>query len=182
MAGSKTWREVAPDVAQAVFGSRRRQWHDRRPDTHRSAVGRRAAGGPLLAQIDERIEKIIADGAYHGAPTYQTIAQRGADIEVVIPPRKTAVPATESHSPNQRDRHLDLISTEGRLPWQKATGYGRRALVETTMGRYKSLIGPRLRSRGFEAQQTEAAIGVVVLNSMLAAARPNSVRNQKMAA
>ncbi|MFT5962508.1 MAG: hypothetical protein ACI8WM_002854, partial [Burkholderiaceae bacterium] len=56
------------------------------------------------------------------------------------------------------------------------------ALVETTMGRYKSLIGPRLRARGFAAQQTEAAIGVAVLNRMLAAARPNSVRSQKMAA
>jgi len=32
------------------------------------------------------------------------------------------------------------------------------------MGRYKALIGPRLRARGFAAQQTEAAIGVAVLN------------------
>ncbi len=48
------------------------------------------------------------------------------------------------------------------------------------MGRYKSLIGPRLRARGFgfAAQQTEAAIGVAVLNRMLAAGRPDSVRRQ----
>jgi hypothetical protein len=39
------------------------------------------------------------------------------------------------------------------------------------MGRYKSLIGPRLRARGFAAQQIEAAIGVAVLNRMLAAGR-----------
>ena len=110
------------------------------------------------------------------------IAQRDADIEVVIPPRKTAVPGTESRPSNQRDRHLEKINTEGRLVWQTATGYGQRALVETTMGRYKSLIGPRLRSRGFATQQTEAAIGVAVLNRMLVAARPNSVRSQKMAA
>ena len=138
--------------------------------------------GPLLAQIEEEIEKIIADGAYDGAPIYQTIAQRGADIEVVIPPRKTAVPGTASCEPNQRDRHLEKINTEGRLAWQTATGYKQRALVETTMGRYKSLIGPRLRSRGFAAQQTEAAIGVAVLNRMLVAARPSSVRSQKIAA
>ena len=50
------------------------------------------------------------------------------------------------------------------------------------MGRYKSIIGPRLRARGFEAQQTEATIGVAVLNRMLAAGRPNSVRRQKVAA
>jgi hypothetical protein len=68
------------------------------------------------------------------------------------------------------------------LAWQEATAYGQRALVETTMGRYKSIIGPRLRARKFEAQQTEAAIGVAVLNRMLAAGRPNSVRSQKVPA
>ncbi len=136
--------------------------------------------GPLLDQVDEEIDKVMADGAYDGAPTYQTIAQYGDDIEVVIPPRKTAVPDAESRSPSQRDRHLNKITTEGRLAWQKATGYGQRALVETTMGRYKSIIGPRLRARRFEAQQTEAAIGVAVLNRMLAAGRPNSVRSQKV--
>jgi len=41
---------------------------------------------------------------------------------------------------------------------------------------------PRLRSREFAAQQTEAGIGVDVLNRMLAAARPNSLRSQKVAA
>jgi hypothetical protein len=66
----------------------------------------------------------------------------------------------------------------GRLAWQAAIGYGQRALVETTMGRYKALIGPRLRVRGFAAQQTEAATGVAALNRMLEAARPKSVRLQ----
>ena len=37
--------------------------------------------------------------------------------------------------------------------------YGERALIETAMGRYKGMIGPRLRARSFLAQQTEAAIG-----------------------
>ncbi|MEB0033289.1 transposase, partial [Undibacterium sp. RTI2.1] len=119
--------------------------------------------GPLLDQVDEQIDKVTADGAYDGAPTYQTIAQYGDDIAVVIPPRKTAVPGTQSRSPSQRNRHLDMINTEGRLAWQEATGYGQRALVETTMGRYKSIIGPRLRARRFEAQKTEAAVGVAVL-------------------
>ena len=50
------------------------------------------------------------------------------------------------------------------------------------MGRYKSIIGPRLKSRGFAAQETEAVIGVAVLNRMLAAGRPNSVRNHKVPA
>jgi hypothetical protein len=69
-----------------------------------------------------------------------------------------------------------MIAEHGRLAWQVATNYGQRSLVETTMGRYKALIGSRLRARGFAAQQTEAAIGVTVLNRMLAAGRPDSVR------
>jgi hypothetical protein len=48
------------------------------------------------------------------------------------------------------------------------------------MGRYKTLIGPRLRARGFAAQENEGAIGVTVLNRMLAAGRlirPSPTRN-----
>jgi hypothetical protein len=76
-----------------------------------------------------------------------------------------------------------MITERGRLAWQAATGYGRRALVETTLGRYKALIGPRLRARGaFAAQQTETAIGVAVLDRMLEAGRPKSVRCKRVIA
>ena len=44
------------------------------------------------------------------------------------------------------------------------------------MGRYKTIIGARLRSRRADAQLCEAAIGVAVLNRMMALARPNSMR------
>ncbi|MGD0106618.1 MAG: IS5 family transposase [Rhodopila sp.] len=118
--------------------------------------------GPLLDQIDDPIMQVTADGAHDGAPTYQTIAAHGDGLEVVIPPRSTAVPSGEQGPPTQRDRHLAMIAEQGRLAWQIATDYGRRSLVKTTMGRYKTLIGPRLRGRGFAAQQTEAAIGVAV--------------------
>ena len=131
---------------------------------------------PLLDQIDGPIIRVTADGAYDGAPTYQTIATHGDGIEVVIPPRSTAMPNGEQGAPTQRDRHLAMITELGRLAWQVATNYGQRSLIETTMGRYKALVGPRMRARGFAAQQTEAAIGVAVLNRMLAAGRPKSIR------
>jgi len=138
--------------------------------------------GPLLDQIDDLIVQVTADGAYDGAPIYQTIAAHDDEIEVVIPPRSTAVPSVDPGVPTQRDRHLAMIAEQGRLSWQVATDYGQRSLVETTMGRYKALIGPRLRARGFAAQQTEAAVGVAVLNRMLAAGRPDSVRRQPVIA
>jgi hypothetical protein len=137
---------------------------------------------PLLDQIDGLVDRITADGAYDGAPTYETIAAHGDDIEVVIPPRSTAVLSGEEGLFAQRDRHLEMITERGRMAWQKATDYGKRSLVETTMGRYKALIGPRLRARGFAAQQTEAAVGVAVLNQMLAAGRPDSVRRMHVIA
>jgi hypothetical protein len=137
---------------------------------------------PLLDQIDIPIARVTADGAYDGAPTYATIAAHGDDIEVVIPPRSTAIAGGAPGPLVQRDRHVEMIAEQGRLAWQKATDYGRRSLIETTMGRYKAIIGPRLRARGFDVQQTEAAIGVAVLNRMLAAGRPDSVRRMTVIA
>ena len=44
------------------------------------------------------------------------------------------------------------------------------------MGRYKGLIGSRLRARALANQQGEAALGVEVLNRMIRIAKPASVR------
>src|SRR3984957_19191168 len=54
--------------------------------------------GPLLDQIDEPIGQVAADGAYDGSPTDQTIATHSDGIEVVIPPRSTAVPSGRTGS------------------------------------------------------------------------------------
>ena len=89
---------------------------------------------PLLDQIDDPIGQVTADGAYDGAPTYQTIAAHGDGIEVVIPPRSTAVPSGELDPPTQRDRHLAMITEQGRLAWQVTTGYGQRSLVTRVTG------------------------------------------------
>jgi transposase len=114
---------------------------------------------PLLDQIEQEIGQVTADGAYDGEPSYEVIAQRDPMIDVVIPPRVTAQPSTQFEtSPSKRDTHLLLIQSLGRLDWQEATGYGKRALVETTMGRYKAIIGPRLRARHWLGQQANALV------------------------
>jgi hypothetical protein len=97
--------------------------------------------------------------------------------DVVIPPRACAVLSTdEVEKQTARDRHITILAEKGRMGWQRATGYGRRSLVETTIGRYKHLIGPKLRARVLPAQQGEAAIAVAVLNRMIQVAKPISVR------
>ena len=50
------------------------------------------------------------------------------------------------------------------MKWQAATGYGNRALIETAIGRYQALIGPRPRARSFTAQQTEVINGCTVIS------------------
>jgi transposase len=146
-------------------------------------VGDPSQVAPLLDQIDATIASVTADGAYDGMPTYDVVASHGRDINLIIPPHVTAVLSEDAgQNPSQRDKHILSIATHGRLGWQKETDYGQRALVETTMGRYKAIIGPCLRARSFSGQQTEAAVGVAVLNRMLDAGRPDSVRRLNIAA
>jgi hypothetical protein len=133
----------------------------------------------LLEQVEGEIASVTAEGAYDGEPSYQAVAARQLDppADVVIPPRSSAVPSTTGDDGrSQRDRHIQLLQEKGRMGWQKTTGYGRRSLVETTIGRYKAAIGPRLHARTFLTQRGEAAIAVEVLNRMIRAAKPISVR------
>ena len=67
-----------------------------------------------------------------------------------------------------RDRHIQLMAERGRIAWQGMTGYGRRNAAETTMARYKRLIGPKLRARNAAAQAGEVALAIQVLNRMIA--------------
>ncbi|WP_424139311.1 hypothetical protein [Roseomonas chloroacetimidivorans] len=76
----------------------------------------------------------------------------------------------------RRDRYIQFITEKGHMRWQEATSYGRLALAETAVGRYKAIIGPKLRARNLLAQQAKTAMAVEVLNRMIRAARPVSTR------
>jgi len=133
----------------------------------------------LLEAIEGEIASVMADGAYDGEAVYQAIASHQPDPppDVFIPPRASAVPSTENaEAQSQRDRHIRLIAEKGRMAWQKATGYGRRSLAETAVGRYKAIIGPKLRARSLPAQQGEVAVAAEVLNRMIRVAKPISIR------
>ena len=49
-------------------------------------------------------------------------------------------------------------------------------MAETTIGRYKHLIGPKLRARTADGQQAEVALAVQVLNRMIREAKPVTIR------
>jgi hypothetical protein len=133
--------------------------------------------GPLLDQVGGAVASFTGDGAYDREDVYDAVAERHPEAAVVVPPRRDAVPSgTAETAPTQRDRHLRRIAEHGRVGWQKASGYNRRALAEAAVSRYKRVIGDALRSRTDRRQATEAAIGVHVLNRMLELGRPESVR------
>jgi len=137
-------------------------------------VGDPAVLADLLGQIDGPIGKFIADGAYDRAPTRDLLATRlDESVEVIIPPPKTVVTSPQSaFNPSARDRHIAEIEIKGRMAWQKSTGYNQRSRVETQMGRWKMVLGSKLKARNFDNQKTEAKIGVRVLNRMTALGRP----------
>jgi len=59
---------------------------------------------------------------------------------------------------------------------QKSTGYNKRSRAETQMGRWKAVIGPKVKARHFDNEKTEAKIGVRVLNRITELGRPKFER------
>jgi hypothetical protein len=59
--------------------------------------------------------------------------------------------------------------------WQRASGYTKRARAEAAVGRFKRVIGDKLRSHAEGRQATEVAVAVHVLNRMLELGRPDYV-------
>ena len=97
-----------------------------------------------------------------------------ADAPVVVPTRSTAALSTSTVTvPTRRDQHIHEIAVDGRMGWQKSSGYNVQAKVEATIGRYKRVIGDALRSR---TEATEVAITIRVLNQMLGFGCPHYVR------
>ena len=170
--GRRSWRKlhwaVNPDSGEILASEL---------TTHE--VGDPSMVRPLLDQIHSPLLSVRADGAYDGEPVYRAMAERQPDSPpaVIIPPRVTAVLRPKvGTAPSQRERHIQMIQEKGRRGWERAVGYGKRSLVETTMFRYKTLIGPTLRARKFEAQKIEANIACSVINRMTQLGMPSSQR------
>ncbi len=132
---------------------------------------------PLLDQVAGPVASFTADGAYDQDRVYAGVAERHPEAAVVVPPRATTVPSEMAESaPTQRDGHLQHSAEHGRMSWQSASGYNRRARVEATMNRWKQVIGDELRAHTDERRRTEVAVAVHALNRMLDLGRPSYAR------
>jgi hypothetical protein len=137
-------------------------------------VGDPTALPDLLEQIDADVAQFIADGAYDGDPTSDLLIERfGETVEIIIPPPKNAVSSPDAvDTPTLRDQRIAAIRTRGRMAWQVSSGYNQRSRAETQMGRWKMVIGSKLKARNFPNQKTEANIGAYILNKMTEIGRP----------
>ena len=77
--------------------------------------------------------------------------------------------------PRYSDLAITMCLTLGmvyRLPLRQTQGLIRSISKLMLLGRWKAIIGPKLKARCFENQQTEAKIGVAILNKMTELGRP----------
>ena len=134
---------------------------------------------PLLDQIETPIAAVGGDGAYDRRKVFEALAasDRGPPMRPIIPPRKDA--KIEQHGnrkaePLPRDETIRTIRKRGRRTWKKTSGYHRRSIAETQIGRYKQILGDTLHARTLTHQQTETRVGCAILNRLLHLAKPAS--------
>ncbi|WP_217591286.1 IS5 family transposase [Burkholderia sp. GbtcB21] len=131
----------------------------------------------LLAQIPagEQLDVVGGDGAYDSKACHAAIAARGAMPS--IPPREGAAHwSANTSGATWRNDAVDAIARAGRREWKNASGYHRRSLAENAIYRFKTLTGNSMWARHTDAQATEIAIRMGVLNRMANLARPQSGR------
>jgi transposase len=130
----------------------------------------------ILDGIEDKIAQVSADGAYDHRHCYDEITERQA--QPVIPPRKDAVIWQHGNCqapPHPRDENLRYIRKHGRKKWKRDANYHRRSLAETTMFRFKTIFGGKVRSRKFDNQAVELLLQCAALNRMIQIAKPDSL-------
>ena len=133
--------------------------------------------GPLLDQVAGPVASFTGDGAYDQDGVSRSVAERHPDARVIVPPRSGAVPSKTAESGAHAAGSAPAsIAEHGRMGWQKASGYTRRALVEAAIGRFKRVIGNGCARERTNVAATEMAVAVRSLNRMLELGRPKSVR------
>jgi hypothetical protein len=132
-----------------------------------SAMGDPTAFPVLFAQINRRVKKVVADGAYDSGDIRDLIKKQGGTA--LIPPPKNGV--CNGIDADRDQAVLDIRALGGdkiaRSIWGKLTGYSRRALVETTFSRYKKMFGEKAFSRTHERQIVENGLKCFLMNKMI---------------
>ncbi len=142
-----------------------------------NSVDDAAMVAPLLGQIEGRIKKVAADGAYDKKKVYRELSKR--TIRPVIPPCKRAKITKHGNSRGKelpRDKTIRQIRKIGRKKWKKKSHYHRRSIAESAMYRFKTIFGERLSSREMLRQEVEVKIRCYALNKMAKLGMPETIK------
>ena len=131
----------------------------------------------LLAQVEEELSQVSADGAYDKRNGYDTIRTRGATA--TIPPQRNAKIWQHGNRKAERlarDQNLRRLRQVGRTKWKEESGYHRRSLAETMMFREKAIFGDKVSARSFNGQATQLVVRCATLNRMTQLGMPDSFK------
>ena len=131
--------------------------------------------GHLSAQIDVAVGEVSADRAYDENHVYETQEQHFPEADIVIPPKDNLLYDVEKKHA-KRCRAMLEIAAKGQMGWQAAHHYGKRALAELAMQRYKRTFGNRLHARELPNQKMEMMLSCGVLNRFTSLGMPQSYR------
>lgn len=129
----------------------------------------------LLAQVEDEVKQVSADGAYDSRNCYDALGERKA--RAAIPPRRGARIWQHGNTKAERhirDENLREIRRKGRRQWKREAGYHRRSLAETQVFRVKMIFGERVRARKFEGQAAQMLVRCATLNRMTHLGMPDS--------
>jgi IS5 family transposase len=129
----------------------------------------------LLAQVEDEIKQVSADGAYDTRNCYEAI--RAREARAAIPPRKGARIWQHGNTKGERhirDENLREIRRTGRAQWKRESNYHRRSLAETQVFRVKMIFGERVSARSFEGQAAQMLVRCATLNRMTHLGMPDS--------
>jgi hypothetical protein len=164
----RTWKKLHVGVDEATGDILAMSVTDNSVADHEELSG-------LLDQIEEPVTQVSADGAYDKRRVYDTLRER--KVIATIPPRRGAriwQPANLKQERLIRDENLRAIRKHGRQAWKQTSGYHRRSLAETTMSRFKRILGASISARTFASQTTEIKVRCKILNVMTNLGTPDS--------
>ena len=164
----RTWKKLHVGVDEATGEILAMAVTDNSVADHEALPG-------LLDQIDEPVKQVSADGAYDKRPAYDAI--RKQEAIATIPPRRSARIWQHANSKQERlsrDENVRAIRKHGRKTWKQTSGDHRRSLAETTMSRFKRILGPTITTRTFASQTTEIKVRCKILNTMTQLGTPDS--------
>jgi len=142
-----------------------------------NSVSDDAAVEVLLEQIEQEIDKFVADGVYDKRKVYDSLNAHSPGVKILIPPRKNARIWKHGNAKAERlkrDENLRSIRKHGRKEWKKNSGYHVRSLSETVMFRLKTIFGDALSARLLETQTSQALVRCAALNKMTHLGMPQS--------